>query len=47
MHTRTCIQVCKFLEMISKDGVFCPLRPDLPLRWPCWLHLYATLCSPL
>ena len=36
MHTRTCIQVCKFLEMILKDGVFCLLRPDLPLRWPGW-----------
>ena len=26
MHTRICTQVCKFLEMISKDGMFCLLR---------------------
>lgn len=26
MHTRTCIQVCKFLDMISEDGRCCLLR---------------------
>ena len=26
MHTRICTQVCKFLEMISKDGMLCLLR---------------------
>ena len=46
MHTRTCIQVCKFLEMISKDGVFCPLRPDLPLKWPGWPALSCAAPRP-
>ena len=35
-HTRICIQVCKFLEIISKDGMCCFLRPDLSLRCPGW-----------
>ena len=47
-HTRTCTQVCRILEMISKDGICCLLRPDLPLRWPCWpAPLYMPLCLSL
>lgn len=43
-HTRICIQVCKFLETSSKDGICRFLRLDLPLRWPCWLVPF--LASP-
>ena len=51
MHTRICIQVCKFLEMISKDGMCCLLRPDLCLRWPGWpaplcVSAHVALCTP-
>ena len=50
-HTRTCTQVCRILEMISKAGICCLLRPDLPLRWPCWpaplsMPLCLSLCKP-
>ena len=44
MHTRICTQVCKFLEMISKDEICCLLRPDLLLRWSGCSHL--SLCCP-
>ena len=44
MHTRICTQVCKFLEMISKDEICCLLRPDLLLRWPGCSHF--SLCHP-
>lgn len=37
MRTRICIQVCTFLETVSKEGTCCLLSLDLPLRWPCWL----------
>ena len=33
-HTRICIQVCEFLEMVSKNGI-------CPLSWSCWA---APLC---
>lgn len=47
MHTRICIQVFKFLETVSKDGICCFLRLDLPLRWPCWLApLWTSPSSP-
>ena len=46
MHTRTCIQVCTFLEMISKDGVFCLLRPDFPLRCSGWPELLCAAPRP-
>ena len=51
MHTRICIQVCKFLEMISKDGKCSLLRPDLCLRWPGWpaplcVSAHVALCTP-
>ena len=46
MHTRICTQVCKFLEMISKDGVFCLLRPDFPLRCPGWPALSCAAPRP-
>ena len=51
MHTRICTQVCRFLEMISKDGMCCLLRPDLCLRWPGWLvplcvSAHVVLCIP-
>ena len=44
MHTRICTQVCKFLEMISKDEICCLLRPDLLLRRSGCSHL--SLCCP-
>ena len=37
--------------MISKDGMCCLLRPDLPLRWSCWPEPLSVpplipLCTP-
>ena len=43
-HTRTCTQVCGILEMISKDGMCCLLRPDLPLRQPCRISKDGMCC---
>ena len=50
-HARTCTQVCTFLKVISKDGMCCLLRPDLPLRWSCWpaplfVCPIVLLCTP-
>ena len=44
MHTRTCIQVCKFLEMISKDGRCCLLRLESLSGGLTGPHL--SLCLP-
>ena len=51
MHTRIFIQVCKFLKMISKDGMNSLLRPDHCLRWPGWpvplcMSAPVALCTP-
>lgn len=35
-HIRICIQVCKFLEIDSKDGICHFLSPGQPLTGTCW-----------
>ena len=44
MHSRICTQVCKFLEVISKDGMCCLLRlTSLSRGLTCQ---YLSLCHP-